>query len=366
MASPLRVLIAGGGTGGHIYPALAIGDALRDGPGGAELLFLGATRGLESKLIPQAGYRLEMIEVGQLKGVSLAARARTLLDLPRGILRARALLREFRPGVVLSVGGYASGPAVAAALLAGIPTLAFEPNAAPGLANRLVGRRVTAAAINFPAAARWFHNPQVTGIPVRKGFFTLPPRPGGLPPHLLVFGGSQGARALNRVMPSVIAPLLDAVPGLTVLHQSGARAAEETLAAYQATGADPARWSVEPFLHDMPQRFAAADLVLCRSGASTAAELCAAAKPSLLVPFPVAADDHQRRNAEELQSAGAASVLLESDLTPATLLDRLRVLLADGAQRNAMGVRARSLAHGDAAQTIAGLARSLAVQSTLS
>ncbi len=360
MNAPLRVLIAGGGTGGHIIPALAIADALRTEPGGAEILFLGTPRGLESRLVPEAGYPLELIEVGQLKNVSLATRARTLLDLPRAVLRARSLLRSFRPQVVVGVGGYASGPAMAAAILAGVPTLAFEPNAAPGLANRLVGRRVSAAAVNFAPAARFFRHAEVTGIPVREAFFALPPRPAGAAPHLLVFGGSQGARVLNRTVPQVLCALLEAVPGLTVLHQSGARAADETRAAFAATGADPARWQVHAFLDDMPARFGAADMVLARSGASTVAELCAAGKPSLLIPFPLAADDHQRRNAEVLAGTGAAHLLLEAELTPERLLTTLKRLLGNRQGLEDMSAQARTLARRDAAQRIAETVRRLA------
>ncbi len=356
----IRVLIAGGGTGGHIIPALAIADALRAGPGAAEVLFLGTPRGLESKLVPQAGYRLELIEVGQLKNVSLATRARTMADLPRALLRARALLQSFRPQVVVGVGGYASGPAMAAAILAGVPTLAFEPNAAPGLANRLVGKRVSAAAVNFAPAARFFRNAEVTGIPVREGFFLLGERPVGMPPHLLVFGGSQGARALNRVVPLVLKALLEAVPGLTVLHQSGPRALEETQAAFTASGADPARWQVSAFLDDMPLRFGAASVVLARSGASTVAELCAAGKPSLLVPFPMAADDHQRRNAEVLAGVGAAVLLPEGELAPARLLAELHQLFSDPGRLGAMSAQARTLARRDAGTVIAAMVRRLA------
>ncbi len=361
----LRVLIAGGGTGGHIIPALAIADALQAGPSGAELLFLGTPRGLESKLVPQAGYPLELIHVGQLKNVSLLTRARTLLDLPRAVLRAGALLRTFRPHVVVGVGGYASGPAMAAAILARIPTLAFEPNAAPGLANRLVGKRVSAAAVNFAPAARFFRNAQVTGIPVREAFFALRPRPATAPPHLLVFGGSQGARIFNHILPQILPDLLQAIPGLTLLHQSGARSADQTRAAFLAayadpTGAAPARWQVSAFLDDMPARFAAADLVLARSGASTVAELCAAGKPSLLIPFPSAADDHQARNAAVLEQNAAAAVLPEAQLTPERLLARLTELFADRAKLTAMGQRARSLARHDAAQRIAAMVRALA------
>ena len=359
-SSTLRVLIAGGGTGGHIIPALAIADALRAGPGGADVLFLGTPRGLESRLVPQAGYPLELVEVGQLKNVSLGTRLRTIADLPRSVLRSRFLLRTFQPRVVIGVGGYASGPAMAAAVFAGVPTLAFEPNAAPGLANRLVGRWVSAAAVNFAPAARFFRNAEVTGIPVRAEFFSLAAKPAGASPHLLVFGGSQGARIFNQSMPRILPDLMSEFPALTVLHQAGARHADTTLADYQATGVDPARWQVHAFLDDMPRRFEAASLVLARSGASTVAELCAAGKPALLVPFPLAADDHQSRNAEVMQAAGAASVLPEALLTPETLLATLRGLLSSGERVVAMGEGARLLAHPDAAERIAERVRQLA------
>src|ERR1700757_4651322 len=213
----MRVVIAGGGTGGHIIPAVAIANELRASCG-ADILFIGTPRGLESRLVPQAGYQLSLIKVGQLKNVSLLTRARTILDLPLSIIQCRSLLRRFRPHVVIGVGGYASGPAMAAPILNRIPTLAFEPNAYPGLANRLVGKFVSAAAVNFQASTRYFRNAQVTGIPVREEFLRLPARPRGPPPHLLVFGGSQGARILNTLMPQIASSLLAAVPGLTILH----------------------------------------------------------------------------------------------------------------------------------------------------
>jgi UDP-N-acetylglucosamine--N-acetylmuramyl-(pentapeptide) pyrophosphoryl-undecaprenol N-acetylglucosamine transferase len=359
VSDALRVLIAGGGTGGHIIPALAIADELKSRYG-AEILFVGTARGLESRLVPQAGYSLELIRVGQMNNVSLATRARTLLDLPLGFLQSISLLRRFRPGVVIGVGGYASGPVMGAAIVFGLPTLAFEANAVPGLANRLVGKRVKAAAVNFAPSAQYFRNAQVTGIPVRAEFFRLAPRPAGSAPHLLVFGGSQGARVLNTTLPQIAAALLAAVPELTILHQAGARHADTTLAAYRASGAPPDRWQVAAFFDDMPRRFAAADLVLARSGASTVAELAAAGKPAVLIPFPQAADDHQRRNAEVMAQAGAAEVLPEADLTPAKLERLLADLLAQPETLRIMSGRARSLAHPDAAERIAALAVAVA------
>ena len=298
----LRVLIAGGGTGGHVIPGLAIARALRD-KHNAEVRFVGTARGLETKLVPEAGFRLELVHVGQLKNVSLATRARTAFDLPRGILRCVALLRAYRPHVVIGVGGYASGPAMLAACLLRVPMMAYEPNAAPGLANRLIGKHVDAAAVNFDQTRRFFRNAEVTGVPVREAFFSLPDRVSDGRQHLLVFGGSLGARALNQAMPRVVKALLAAMPGLSILHQAGAKHVATTQAAYAASDADPSRWQVHAFLDDMPARFADADLILCRSGSSVA-ELAAAGKPSVLVPFPFAADDHQHKNALGLCGSG--------------------------------------------------------------
>ncbi|MBS1805156.1 MAG: undecaprenyldiphospho-muramoylpentapeptide beta-N-acetylglucosaminyltransferase [Acidobacteria bacterium] len=356
----LRVLIAGGGTGGHIIPALAVARELV-AKHSAEVLFLGTSRGMESRLVPAAGFQLRLIEVGPLKNVSLATRINTMLDLPRSLFACRRLIREFKPNVVLGVGGYASGPGMAAAISLGIPTMAFEPNAMPGLANRLVGKRVQAAAVNFPAAAAYFRNAEVTGIPVRPEFFMLPTPDSGGAPHLLVFGGSQGARLFNTTLPAIARELFEAVHGLTILHQAGARHAETTEAAYRESGADPTRWHVSGFLDDMPARFAQANLVMARSGASTVAELAAAGKPALLVPFAAAADDHQTRNAEEMVNAGAAIMLKEPELADHNkVLNTLVQLLKAPERLNAMSSAARTQAHPQAAETIANRLVSLA------
>ena len=357
--SELRILIAGGGTGGHIIPALAVAGELVERYK-AKVLFVGTARGMESRLVPQAGFNLRLIEVGPLNKVSLATRISTILKLPRSYFDCKRILRDFAPGAVLGVGGYASGPGMAAALQLGIPAMALEPNAMPGLANRLVGKRVQAAAVNFASAAAWFSHAEVTGIPVRPEFFSLAP-PAGKDPHLLVFGGSQGARLFNTHLPQVISALLNAVPGLTVLHQSGARNFESTQCAYEASSADAARWQVKPFLDDMPARFAQAHLVMSRSGASTVAELAAAGKPALLVPFAAAADEHQRRNAEVMEAAGAAVMLQERELdTPGLLLQTLVKLLTDPGKLAAMSAAARTQAHPAAAEHIADRLAALA------
>jgi UDP-N-acetylglucosamine--N-acetylmuramyl-(pentapeptide) pyrophosphoryl-undecaprenol N-acetylglucosamine transferase len=346
-------MIAGGGTGGHIFPALAVARELVSRHA-AEVLFVGTERGLETRLIPQAGFPLELIKVGPLNQVSLATRVRTLLDIPASLFACRRVILNNKPDVVLGIGGYASGPGVAAALWMRVPTMLFEPNAMPGMANRLAGKRVQAAAVNFPAATRWFRNAEVTGIPVRPGFFGLAAPDPQAPPHLLVFGGSQGARLFNQTLPKIIAGLLDAVPGLTVLHQCGSKHVDTALAAFTASGADPKRWQVSAFLDDMPGEFGRAHLVMARSGASTVAELAAAGKPSLLVPFARSADDHQRRNAEEMAKAGASVMLTEPDLAaPETLLAVLRDLLATPQRLDEMAAAAKTQAHAGAAERIA-------------
>jgi UDP-N-acetylglucosamine--N-acetylmuramyl-(pentapeptide) pyrophosphoryl-undecaprenol N-acetylglucosamine transferase len=348
-----RILIAGGGTGGHIIPALAVARELV-ARHGAEILFVGTARGMESRLVPEAGFKLELIRIGPLNQVSLATKLRTLAGLPLSLLACSRLIRDFETDVVFGVGGYASGPAMGAAILRGVPAMAFEPNAVPGMANRLIGKRVQAAAVNFPPAAKWFRNAEVTGIPVRPEFFLLTAPVQDAHPHLLIFGGSQGARIFNTLMPPLAPALLESLPGLTLLHQAGARHAETTRAAYAASGADPARWRVEAFLDNMADQFAASNLVMARSGASTVAELAAAGKPSLLIPFAAAADDHQRSNAEVMVQAGAAVMIEERQLEqPAILLNVLRDLLADPVKLQSMAQRARTQAHPDAAERIA-------------
>lgn len=346
-------MIAGGGTGGHVIPALAIGRELRD-KHGAEIVYVGTARGVETKLIPEAGFRLELVRSGQLKNVSLATRLKTMMDLPRGVLHCLRLIGSFRPQVVVGVGGYASGPAMIAAVLRRVPTLAYEPNAVPGFTNRMLGKYVSAAAVNFPQTASFFRNAQVTGVPVRPEVFAVTAKAPGEPPRLLVTAGSNGAQVFNETMPKIAVRLLAAVPGLTIVHQSGPRQLHATEAAYIESHADPTRWKVEAFLTDMPAQYQAADVVLARSG-STVAELAAAGKPSVLVPLPTAADDHQRKNAELLVQAGAAEMLLQKDVTEESLLAALVGLLHDDARRAAMSAEARAMARPGALERIAGM-----------
>ena len=349
----LRAAIVGGGTGGHVIPALAIARELRDRYS-AELVFIGTSRGIETRLVPQAGFSLRLVEVGQLKNVTMIRRVRTLTNIPRAVFACRKTFSEFQPQVVIGVGGYASGPGMLAAILMRIPTLAFEPNLVPGFANRVVARYVSAAAIHFEESRGFFRNPRVTGVPVRQEFFVIPQHQFSPPGSVLVFGGSQGARVLNQTM-------IDAIPkwkelGINIRHQTGERDFEGIDAAYRQANF-PAQ--VSKFIDDMPSAFAQADLVVCRSGASTVAEITAAGKPAIFVPFPFAADDHQLKNAEALEKAGAGRLIREPDLTSERLGQTVAELLANSAELINMSANARRLSHPAAAREIAEMALTL-------
>jgi len=353
----MRAVLAGGGTGGHVIPAIAIAQELKRRLG-AEVLFVGTPRGLEGRLVPAAGFPIEFVQVGALNRVNLATRLKTAMDLPRAILAAGKILSQFQADVVIGVGGYASGPAMMAAIFKHVPRLAFEPNFVPGFANRVVARFVSAAAVHFEETGEYFRHPVVTGVPVRPAFFTLPRkvyRPES--PTLLVFGGSQGARAINQAMIRALPELVRRFARLQVIHQTGERDYNEVQAAYRQISLAA---EVDKFIDDMPGFFARADLVLCRSGASTVAEIAAAAKPAIFVPFPRAADDHQRRNAEALERVGAAVVLEETRLDEVWLVDTICTLLEDPGRLQKMSQAARSLAHPDAAKDIAELAAKVA------
>ncbi len=351
----MRVILAGGGTGGHVIPALAIANELKKSYD-CECLFIGTARGIENRLVPAAGYELKLVRVGALKNVSLITRAKTAFDLPRAIWDAGRMLNEFAPDVVIGVGGYASGPAMVAAVFKHIPTLAFEPNVVPGFANRMVSRFVSAAAVHFEETAKYFRHAEVTGVPVRQAFFEIVAKRVGVP-TVLVFGGSQGAHAINEAMIRCLPVLQREAPGIHIIHQTGERDFNHALAAYRSLGESA---DVFKFIEDMPAAFARADLVVCRSGASTVAEIAAAGKPAVFVPFPRAADDHQRVNAEALARAGAAVVVEESKLEGVWLAETISALLLDGGRLRAMSAAARDLAHPNAAQEIAAMAARVA------
>lgn len=344
----MRVLIAAGGTGGHIFPGVALARAFLRRDPATVIRFVGTERGLEKKLVPEAGFELTLIPAGALNNVSWKQRLRTAAALPSGLRRAWRLIGSFKPDIAVGVGGYASGPAMLAAVVRGVPTLAVEVNVLPGLTNRLLARFVTGAAVAYRETAAWFGPKAVlTGTPVRAEFACIPPKPPSVPRgRVLVFGGSQGAQAVNRAMAEA-APYLAARPGLSVVHQTGERDVEMVRAAYAAAGLQA---EVQPFIHRMADAMAAADLLVCRAGAATIAEVAAAGRAAIFIPFPHAADDHQRKNAEAFARAGAAEVLLQAELTGAKLARKILALLDEPERLARMEAAARALAVPDAAE----------------
>jgi UDP-N-acetylglucosamine--N-acetylmuramyl-(pentapeptide) pyrophosphoryl-undecaprenol N-acetylglucosamine transferase len=356
----MRVLIAAGGTGGHIYPGIAVAKEIVRRHPDAEVKFVGTARGLENKLVPQAGFELSLIDSTGLKNVGVAARARGLLVLPKSLRQARALLKEFRPDVVIGAGGYVSGPVLLTASLLRLPTLVMESNALPGWTNRVLARFIDKAAVSFEVALPFFRGKGVlTGNPVRREFFEIEQKqrdPSQL--AILIFGGSQGARAINEAMAEALPLLGELKARLRVAHQTGEADHDKVAAAYAKAG-----WgehvSVLKYIDDMVAAFQAADLVISRAGATTTAELIAAGKASLMIPFPFAADDHQRKNAEALEAAGAGKMILQQDLSPQRLAAEIETLVREPARVTAMEQAARALGRGDAAAKVADLVEGL-------
>jgi UDP-N-acetylglucosamine--N-acetylmuramyl-(pentapeptide) pyrophosphoryl-undecaprenol N-acetylglucosamine transferase len=345
-------LIAAGGTGGHLFPGIAVADELRRRDPAARVVFVGTPRGLESRLVPRSGYALELLPILPLNGVGLRGALRGLVALPRALVRAAALVRRERPAAVLGIGGYAGGPVALVASLLGVRTVILEPNARPGFTNRVLRPFAAAAACAYAEARDYYGAKGVlTGNPVRGGFAAIPKKPRGRPALLLAFGGSQGSRVLNDALVAAL-PLLPGAAELGIVHQTGPAMRDAVAAAYAAAGREA---EVVAFLDDMERRFAAADLVLCRSGATSCAELCAAGKAALLVPFARAADDHQRTNAAVLAAAGAAVMLEEKQLSGASLAAAVRGLVADPLRLDAMERAARALGRPDAAARVADL-----------
>lgn len=352
MSAGAPVLIMAGGTGGHIFPGIAVAEELR--ARGVPVLWMGAAGGLETELVPKAGIAIETLDIGGVRGKGLGTLLRAPLRLLRAVLAARRVLRRVRPRSVLSLGGFAAGPGGIAAWLGGLPLIVHEQNRVPGTTNRAlakVARRVLAGfADAFAPAVKalW------VGNPVRASIAAIAPPAQRLAgrcgaPRLLVLGGSLGAQALNTRIPAAVA----AIPPPRrpqLRHQCGPRHAQAAREAYAAAGVEA---SVEPFIEDMAAAYAWADLIVCRAGALTLAEVAAAGCGAVLVPFPHAVDDHQTRNAEAFVAAGAALCIAESAATPQRLHEELNTLLSDPTRLLAMAQAARGLAKADAAQAIA-------------
>lgn len=350
-------LMTGGGTGGHVIPALAVARELA--ARGHQPFFVGTRQGMEAKLVPPAGFPIEWVEVGGLKSVGLLRRLRTLLELPIGTWKVLRQMRRRRPVAVFSMGGFVAGPVMLAALRRRLPVVIMEPNAVPGFTNRLVARAIDRALISFDRTAPYFPRgrTEVTGVPIRAEFFALPPKPRGETLTLLVTGGSRGSRTLNRASRESWPLFRQAAFPIRVLHQSGTTELEEMRAAFAASGLEG---EVRAFIDDMPQAFGEADLIVCRSGAGAVAELAAAGKPSILVPFPFAADQHQLRNAEAMVDAGAALLETDAAMTGEKLFADVTRLAGEEGALQRMGESARKLAKPGAAARAADILEQLA------
>jgi UDP-N-acetylglucosamine--N-acetylmuramyl-(pentapeptide) pyrophosphoryl-undecaprenol N-acetylglucosamine transferase len=428
-----RILMVAGGTGGHIFPALAVAEELRARGKSAnrpyEIEFLGTHRPLEAKLIPAAGFPLRTVDAAGLKGIGGIQRLRNLLVLPRTAIEVAGILRKFRPQVVVGVGGYLAGPVMLEAALVRIPTVLIEPNARPGFTNRLLRPLVRAAAVGFAETAQLYgHKAKVTGHPVRRAFFDIParshvaqagvaqallpvrrtqpgvavslPAPPGVAPlpgeaetpveqpllpfptpppkvavappkvavppfTVLVVGGSQGSRAINKAVPEALWLLAPGPGEMRIIHQTGEHDYNEVRNAYQERGLIA---EVHAFIDDMPEALAQADLVISRAGATALAELAAAGRASLLIPFPGATDQHQLENALTMEKAGAARVIVQSELTPwpqgpERLAREIRELMTNPATLERMEKCAHRLARPDAAARIADMVENLARRS---
>jgi UDP-N-acetylglucosamine--N-acetylmuramyl-(pentapeptide) pyrophosphoryl-undecaprenol N-acetylglucosamine transferase len=345
-----------------LYPGIAVARELLGRIPDAAVTFAGTARGIESSVVPREGFELDVLRSAGLKGTSVLALLRGLALLPLSAIDAWRIVSRRSPHVVIGVGGYSSGPVVLAAVLRRIPTLLLEQNAVPGLTNRLLARFVSAAAVTFESTVTYFgRRGLVAGNPVRREFFSAPEQTPGTAaaglPRILIFGGSQGAHAINMAMVEA-APRLAAHPGgMAITHQTGERDLERVRDGYRRAGLEA---RVEPFLFAMDREMKRADLVVSRAGATTIAELTAAARPAVLVPLPTAADDHQRRNAEVLAAAGAAELIEQKDLSGERIAGRVAALLADPARLGAMSSAMRRLAKPDAARTIVDTVMELA------
>ena len=354
----VRVVIAGGGTGGHLYPGIAVARELLARDSATQVTFAGTSAGIEARVLPREGFTLDVIRSGGLKGKSVRDRVHGLWLLPCGAIDAWQLLSRRRPHLVIGVGGYSSGPVVFAASLRGIPTMVLEQNAVPGLTNKLLAPFVRAAAVTYDSTRSFFgEKAVVSGNPVRPEFFDLAGPSareadadgGSAVVRVLVFGGSQGAHAINVAMVEAAKELAARTPHLRITHQTGERDVEMVRAGYRAAGVQA---DVEPFFYDMGRQLRIADLIVCRAGATTLAEVAAAGRPAILIPLPTATDDHQRKNAEALAVAGAADVLLQKDATGLTLANRILTLATDDAARTRMAKAAHALARPEAAKVI--------------
>ena len=354
----MKLLIAGGGTGGHVFPALAVAREWLSRDEKREVVFVGTQRGMEAKLVPQAGLPLETIRVGGLKGIRGLRLARNVAMLLPAFLDAASILLRHRFAAAFGTGGYAAGPMILAAVWDSLPTVIFEPNAEPGFTNRILAEMVTRVATAYPEPAeRWGRKAVLTGCPVRREFFASAPRRHAPPYHILITGGSQGALVINRTVVDALDRFATRKEQLSIVHQTGERDYNAVRVAYARREINA---EVLPFLSDMPERFAQADLIVCRAGAITVAEVAAAGRAAIFIPFGRATDSHQLRNAQATAAAGAARVITEDELTAERLATEIFSLLDQPGRIADMEERARALARPRAAEEIVNLIEQVA------
>lgn len=350
----MKLVVAGGGTGGHLFPGIAVAEALQRIDPSSSILFVGTEKGIEKTAVPKAGFDVKFVEVGGLKRVGAVKALKTLVGLPLSVLAARRILREFGADAVLGVGGYASGPVVAAAWSMGLPTAIHEQNSVPGITNKALAKIAGRVYATFPSSTAFFpaDKTELVGDPVRRAFVDAAARPA--PPVerglVFTFGGSQGARPLNEGAPQALAVLKARGRDVRALHQAGRSDVDAVKAAYVAGGVAA---EVTPFIDDMVAAYRRAHVVVCRAGATSCAELTALGVPAILIPFPQAADDHQTKNAQDLVDAGAAVLLPQSQATPEALADAIDRLLSDDDARRRMSEAATRVGRLDAGERIA-------------
>lgn len=354
----MKVLFAAGGTGGHIFPAIAVAKELQRRDTATEVLFVGTARGLETRIVPENGFQLSLIDSSGLKNVGFIGKIKGLTVLPKSFLEARSLIRQFRPHVVVGAGGYVSGPVLMMAAIMGVPTMVMDSNALPGFTNRQLARFIDKAALTFEESLPYFGEKGVViGNPVRQEFFEIVAKRREDITHVLIFGGSQGARAINNAVTDSLSELEDLSGKLTFTHQTGEGDFEKIRELYRRSAFADA--DVRPFISDMVAEFAKADVVICRAGATTCAELAAAGKAAIMIPLPTAADDHQRKNAEAMERAGGAKMLLQRDLSGKKIAEELSELVASPEKITEMELAAKTVGRSDAAERAADLIEEL-------
>ena len=350
----MRLLIAGGGTGGHLYPGVALAEEVTTRQKGNEVLFVGTRRGLEARVIPELDYPIEFIQVSGLKGTGLLNRIRGFARLPWALVQSFSILRQFKPDVAVGVGGYASGPMILAAWLSGVPTAVLEQNTVPGVTNRILGRFARAVYVMFEGSRAYFPDEkvQVLGNPIRRQLlenFLRSTQPDNGKFNILVLGGSQGAHSVNLRMVEAAGNLGDVDDQLRIVHQTGAKDEADVREGYKALGVDA---EVHAFIKNMSEAYKRADLVVCRAGATTLAEVMVAKKASLLIPFPFATDNHQELNAQQMVDAGAALMMVERELDGQKLADAILELYRSPERREEMEQAASRTGRPEAAREI--------------